>query len=191
MLPEEHPIYDHRDAREGRSKKSMCGDGPSFRDNNRLEIIFLISKNKEMPRNTSMIVWSLSVVVTYADGSWSSSFISSDLDGSRMIGPDVSRLQVIKELVASLGYTPKSGFSAVNPTSVVFRFSVIDANGRIGILADTEAIDIISNDLENVAANLGYDPFFIETMVEPTINYLLGDESGNILVDDLNTSIGV
>lgn len=144
-----------------------------------------------MPRNTSMIVWSLSVVVTYADGSWSSSFISSDLDGSRMIGPDVSRLQAIKELVASLGYTPKSGFSAVNPTSVVFRFSVIDANGRIGILADTEAIDIISNDLENVAANLGYDPFFIETMVEPTINYLLGDESGNILVDDLNTSIGV
>lgn len=108
-----------------------------------------------------MIVWSLNVVVAYQDGSWSSSNLTLDRYGFHNVGPDVSRLPEIKQLITELGFTPASGDPDKPVRKVVFRFAVITTNGHVNVLGDTESIEIISNSLDEVLAELSENPQFV------------------------------
>ncbi len=122
-----------------------------------------------------MIVWSLSVIVTYLDGSWSSSSLTYDKSGLQSVGPDISSIPEIKQLVSSLGFTPVSGQSDLNITNVVFRFSVLTTNGHINVLGDTDKIEIISNNQTEVTNALSDN-------IEFTSNLTLSDWASGILL---------
>lgn len=111
-----------------------------------------------------MLVWSLNVVVAYEDGSWSSSNLTFDRYGYHAIGPDVSRLPEIKQLISQLGFSPVAGDPEKPVRKVVFRFSVIATNGHINVLGDTEIIDIVSNNQSEVVAQLSNNSYFTDNL---------------------------
>ena len=111
-----------------------------------------------------MIVWSLSVIVTYQDGYWTSTNLTYDNYGFKSIGPDVSKLPEIKDLLTSLGFSPVSDAASADITEVVFRFSVTTTNGHINVLGDTETIDIITNNQEEVVEQLANNLYFTQSL---------------------------
>lgn len=111
-----------------------------------------------------MIIWSLNVVVAYVDGSWSSSNLTLDRYGFHVVGPDVSRLPQIKQLISDLGFVPAAGEPVKPVRKVVFRFAVITTNGRVNVLGDTESIDIVSNRLDEVLAQLAINEQFVNNL---------------------------
>lgn len=111
-----------------------------------------------------MLVWSMNVVVAYQDGSWSSSNLTFDRYGYHVIGPDISRLPEIKQLMSQLGFSPVAGDPVKPVRKVVFRFAAIATNGHINVLGDTETIDIISNNQSEVITQLSNNSYFTDNL---------------------------
>lgn len=71
----------------------------------------------------------------------------------------------IKDFVSQLGFNPAVGDPVKPVRRVVFRFAALTTNGRINVLGDTESIDIISNNRDQVVAQLANDSHFADSLV--------------------------
>lgn len=132
-----------------------------------------------------MLVWSLSVTVAYADGSWSGSEYTYDAGSFITSGVDVSTLPEIKALFTRLGMTPKSGAPfRTDYTSIVFRFMAIHTNAYVNVLGSTEYLDILSNDEDAVVSALQGNDFFRQSFLtssEPmwALTFSVDQETGS------------
>ncbi len=126
------------------------------------------------------MVWNLSVIITYADGSWESAeLILDEKGGYRSFGPDVSALPQVQEFVASLGLTPAIGsYYRTDVTDVTLRFSSIATNGEIYTAGATEDV-VVYNNLEGIQGALESDPYFSDNVLKAFNLYMFDYDRGS------------
>jgi hypothetical protein len=105
--------------------------------------------------------WNLSSTITYADGTWEIAELLSDPKGGfRRVGPDISRLPEIRQLIADVGITPADGtYHRSDVTDVNYRFSATNTNGHISTAGGIENFYDSNNESE-IASALLVDPNF-------------------------------
>jgi len=116
----------------------------------------------------SKTIWYLTTIVTYRDGTWTSSAYSKDGSGFYKTGPDVSTLPLIVDLINSLALRAKTSIIDQNITNTVFRFSFTNVHGLEVIIAeDSDLIDPVTNStLTNIGAILNTDSDFIREFID-------------------------
>ena len=116
-----------------------------------------------------MLIWNLSALISYKDGSWASSEVRNNFSS----GPDVSALPQIVSLISNLGLTPKSAVPDPTITSFVYRFSVMGTNGITYVCSGIEGI-VETDGLQEIAAELAADPDFSSYFIS---QFVIGDIS--------------
>jgi hypothetical protein len=110
----------------------------------------------------SSLIWSLSATIAYYDGSWLSAEMRHDNSGYTTIGPDISRLPEVCELLTGIGLTPLVPLPDPTITKLVFRFAAVYAEaGYVRVIGDTDAVAVISDNLATVRAALINDNDFV------------------------------
>lgn len=113
-----------------------------------------------------MLVWSLSVTVSYEDNTWSSTEYSYSKDQFSMTGIDVSTLTELQLLWNKLDIPARGGTPFRSDiTSVVYRFMAMSTNSHVNVVGSTEKLEIISNNIEEVVQALKDNPYFKEMFV--------------------------
>lgn len=131
-----------------------------------------------------MLVWSLSVTVSYVDGSWSGTEYTYHRGNLIIKGPDVSSFTEVKTLWTALGFRAKSDPpSRTDIKDVVFRFMSIYTDAYINVLGTTDDLDILSNNSQVVINALQNNPEFSNGFLNQSCALLFSKDS----ISDSNT----
>lgn len=136
----------------------------------------------------SSLVWNLSGIIAYYNGSWEPVEVRVDHTGFFRIGPNVSQYPEIVSFINELGLAPPTIVSNTTVRKFVFRFSAtLVAGGRIGVAWDNEKI-IAFGDSDTIAAlamdNDFRNYFQIQEDTQNNIQYLVTEDSDFIATAD-------
>lgn len=127
-----------------------------------------------------MLIWSLNVIISYANGDWETTQYVKDDGGFRSHGPNPSGL--MPDLFQALQLNPiTTPFYRNDVSQVVYRFSALSANGNVSVAGGINSY-FITNNLEIISGELADDLDFARELLGNNYIYIFDYDTGGSLV---------